>query len=63
MAAVAREDGRGYSQVVGGVDGVGGGAGAVADAVEDFRGHEGAVEEGCVGCCHFWLGAVSVCHL
>ena len=26
-------------EVVGGVDGVGGGAGAVADAVEDFRGH------------------------
>lgn len=35
------------AEVVGGEDGVCGRGGAVADAVEDGRGHEGAVEEGC----------------
>ena len=41
-------------QVVGGEDGVCGRRGAVADAVEDFRGHQGAVEEG--GAAVIWVG-------
>lgn len=68
---MAGQDCRSYLEVVGGVDGVVGGAGAVADAVEDFGGHQGAVEEGCVGCwcCHsgglcwclsLWLGVAIV---
>ena len=40
-------------QVVGGEDGVGGRGGGVADAVEDFRGHQGAVEEG--GAAIIWV--------
>lgn len=49
VAAVGGEQGGVRLEVVRGVDGVGGGGGAVADAVEDFGRHQGAVEEGCVG--------------
>lgn len=45
-------------EVVVGVDGVVGGAGAVADAVQDGGGHEGAVKEGGAALWWGWGGHV-----